>query len=104
MSAAHAAQERAYQVILAPLVTEKSSRVSEDSNVIVFEVSPTASKPEIRRAIEGLFGVSVDSVKTLNVKGKTKRFGKGMGRRSDWKKAYVKLAEGQEIDFTSGVK
>ena len=104
MSAAHTAQERAFQVLLAPLVTEKSSRAAEDNNVVVFEVATDASKPEIRRAVEGLFDVKVAAVTTVNVSGKTKRFGRGFGRRSDWKKAYVKLAEGQEIDFTSGVK
>ncbi|MGJ8669245.1 MAG: 50S ribosomal protein L23 [Oceanococcus sp.] len=104
MTAARSAQERAFQVLLAPLVTEKSSRAAEENNVVVFEVATTASKPEIRRAVESLFDVKVAGVTTVNVNGKTKRFGRGLGRRSDWKKAYVKLAEGQEIDFTSGVK
>ena len=104
MNAAQSAQERAFQILLAPLVTEKSSRVAEEGNVVVFEVARTASKPEIRRAVEGLFDVKVAGITTVNVKGKTKRFGRSFGRRSDWKKAYVKLAEGQEIDLTSGVK
>ena len=104
MTAARTAQERAYQILLAPLVTEKSSRVAEEGNVVVFEVATTASKPEIRRAVESLFEVKVADVTTVNVNGKTKRFGRSFGRRSDWKKAYVKLAEGQEIDFTSGAK
>lgn len=104
MSGMHSAQERAYQIIIAPLVSEKASLAGESDNVMVFEVARDASKPEIRRAVESLFGVKVSGVTTLRVKGKTKRFGKGMGRRSDWKKAYVKLAQGQEIDFTSGAK
>ena len=104
MSAINSLQERAYQVLLSPLVSEKASIAAETNNVVVFEVARNASKPEIRRAVETLFGVSVAGVTTVKVKGKTKRFGRGMGRRSDWKKAYVKLAEGQEIDFTSGAK
>lgn len=103
-AAAHSAHERAFQVLLAPLVTEKSSLVAEQDNIVVFEVATTATKPEIRRAVEGLFDVKVSAVTTVNVSGKIKRFGRGLGRRADWKKAYVKLAEGQEIDFTSGVK
>lgn len=104
MTASRSAQERAYQVLLAPLVTEKSSLAAEANNIVAFEVAGTASKPEIRRAVESLFDVKVDRVTTVNVNGKTKRFGRGFGRRSDWKKAYVKLADGQEIDFTSGAK
>lgn len=104
MSMVNPVQERAYQVLLAPLVSEKSSIAAEANNVVVFEVARTATKLQIRRAVEALFGVQVAGVTTVNVKGKTKRFGRSMGRRSDWKKAYVKLAEGQEIDFTSGAK
>lgn len=104
MSVVNTVQERAYQVLLAPLVSEKSSIASEQDNVVVFEVVRNATKPQIRRAVELLFGVKVSGVTTLVVKGKTKRTGRGLGRRSDWKKAYVKLAAGQEIDFTSGVK
>jgi large subunit ribosomal protein L23 len=104
MSRINSNLERTYQILLAPLVSEKASIASESNNVVVFEVARNASKPEIRRAVEGLFGVKVSGVTTLLVKGKTKSFAKGIGRRSNWKKAYVKLAEGQEIDFTSGAK
>lgn len=104
MSRINPVQEKAYQVLVAPLVTEKSSRLAEDGNVMVFEVTRTASKPQIKRAVEGLFGVDVRAVSTVRVKGKTKRFGRRLGRRSDWKKAYVRLAEGQDIDFTAGAK
>ncbi len=104
MSRVNPVAERAYQVLLAPLVSEKASVAAETNNVVVFEVARTATKPQIRKAVEGLFGVKVDDVTTVKVKGKVKRFGRGFGRRSDWKKAYVKLAEGQEIDFTSGAK
>lgn len=91
--------ERLHQIIVAPVISEKSTRVAEKYNQAVFRVLPDASKPEIKVAVEQLFGVKVDAVRTLNVKGKTKRFGRFQGRRADWKKAYVTLAEGQEIDF-----
>lgn len=91
--------ERLSQVLLAPLVSEKSTRVGEQSRQVVFKVLPGASKLEIRRAVEKMFDVSVTSVQVANVKGKVKRFGQTMGRRSDWKKAYVTLAEGSDIDF-----
>lgn len=96
------AGERLHQVILAPVVSEKSTRASEKANQAVFKVLRDAHKPEIKRAVEVLFKVKVESVTTLNVKGKTKRFGRFDGHRSDWKKAYVTLAEGQEIDLMSG--
>jgi large subunit ribosomal protein L23 len=91
--------DRLHQVIVAPLISEKSSRLAEKRNQAVFKVLPDAKKPEIKVAIEKLFNVTVEAVQTLNVKGKTRRTGKVAGRRSDWKKAYVTLAEGQEIDF-----
>lgn len=91
--------DRLHCIIQAPLVSEKSSRVAEDANQVVFRVLRDATKPEIREAVEKLFEVKVTAVSTLNVKGKTKRFGRTEGRRSDWKKAYVTLAEGSEIDF-----
>ena len=90
MSRINPVQEKAYQVLVAPLVSEKSTVQAEVNNVVAF--------------VEGLFGVTVEGVSTVKVKGKTKRFGRTMGRRPDWKKAYVKLAAGQEIDFTSGAK
>jgi len=91
--------ERLSKILLAPIVSEKSSRIGDESRQIVFKVVPGASKPEIRAAVEQMFEVKVTAVKTANVKGKVKRFGQTMGRRSDWKKAYVTLAEGSDIDF-----
>ncbi len=87
------------QVLVAPHVSEKSTMLAETRNQVVFRVLPDATKSEIRKAVELMFKVDVADVQTLRVKGKTRRFGRITGRRSDWKKAYVKLAEGQEIDF-----
>lgn len=95
-------RERMYQTILAPVVTEKATAISE-RNHVTFRVSLDATKPEIKAAVEGLFGVKVLGVNTLVVKGKTKRFRNRPGRRSDWKKAMVRLAEGQSIDLTTGL-
>ena len=91
--------DRLHSIILAPVISEKANRVAEKQNQAVFKVLPNAEKAEIREGVEKLFNVKVTSVQTLNVKGKTKRFGQMMGRRSDWKKAYVTLAEGEQIDF-----
>lgn len=91
--------DRLHTIIQSPLISEKSNRVAEGANQVVFRVLRDATKPEIREAVEKLFDVKVEAVTTLNVKGKNKRFGRTMGRRSDWKKAYVTLAEGSEIDF-----
>ena len=91
--------ERLSKVLVGPLVSEKSTRVADQGNQIVFKVLPNASKPEIRKAVEKMFDVTVTAVQVTNVKGKVKRFGQTMGRRSDWKKAYVTLAEGSDIDF-----
>jgi large subunit ribosomal protein L23 len=95
-------KERMYRVILAPVITEKATRTSEHSQV-VFRVALDATKPEIKAAIEGVFGVSVKAVNTIRVKGKTKMFRGRPGRRSDYKKAMVTLAEGQSIDVTTGI-
>ena len=95
-------QERMYQVILSPLVTEKATALTEQGQV-VFKVRIEATKPEIKAAVEGLFGVKVLAVNTLVVKGKAKRFKGRPGQRSDVKKAYVLLAEGQSIDFSTGL-
>ncbi|MFN8723762.1 MAG: 50S ribosomal protein L23 [Rhodospirillales bacterium] len=95
-------QERMYDVILSPVITEKSSRVSEH-NQVTFRVPLDATKPEIKAAVEGLFKVKVTAVNTLIQKGKTKRFRGIMGRRSDFKKAVVTLAQGQSIDIATGV-
>ena len=93
--------ERLHQIILAPVVSEKSNRCAEKHNQAVFKVLRDAKKPEIQEAVEKLFDVKVVSVSTLNVKGKSKRVGQMMGKRSDWKKAYVTLAEGSEIELLS---
>ena len=95
-------KEKMYQTILSPLVTEKATALSEQ-NQFVFRVSLEATKPEIKASVEALFGVKVLAVNTLVVKGKTKRFKGRPGQRSDWKKAMVKLAEGQSIDLTTGL-
>jgi len=94
-------QERLMQVILAPVVSEKSTMVSEKNQQVVFRVAGDATKTEIKAAVELLFGVKVDGVSTVNVKGKVKRFGRMTGRRKDWKKAYVSLEQGQELDLTA---
>jgi large subunit ribosomal protein L23 len=92
----------AYDVILAPVITEKSSAAS-DANQVVFKVRRDASKPEIKTAIEKLFGVTVLQVNTLTRKGKTKRFRGIKGRQQDVKKAIVRLAEGDKIDVTTRI-
>ena len=93
---------RHYDIVLAPHITEKSTMLSE-TNAVVFKVASSASKPEIKAAIEALFGVTVKNVNTLVTKGKTKRWKGQPYRRSDVKKAIVTLAEGQTIDVTSGI-
>ena len=92
-------QERLMQVLLAPQVSEKSTYVAEKYEQVVFRVVGNATKPEIKAAVELLFKVEVESVQVANVKGKQKRFGKLTGRRKNWKKAYVSLKPGQEINF-----
>jgi large subunit ribosomal protein L23 len=102
MNTSTARQERLLQILLAPHVSEKGSKLADKNNQVVFRVVPSATKPEIKQAVETLFKVKVTSVRTLNQKGKNKRFGAMAGRRSDWKKAYITLAAGQEIDFVGG--
>jgi len=97
-----AAAARHYDTILAPVITEKATMLSEH-NKVIFRVAQDATKPEIAEAVEALFKVNVVKVNTLNVKGKTKRFRGRPGRRSDVKKAIVTLAEGQSIDITTGL-
>lgn len=92
-------QERIYQVVFGPHISEKATIVAEGNSQYVFKVANDATKPEIKSAVEQLFDVKVMSVRTLVQKGKTKRTQRGMGKRKDVKKAYVRLAEGQEIDF-----
>ena len=92
--------ERMYQVILGPHVSEKSAMMTEENNQYVFKVAIDASKPEIKEAVEAVFKVVVSDLQVLNVKGKTKRSARGrIRRKSDWKKAYVRLEAGHEIDF-----
>ena len=95
-------QERLLKVILAPVISEKSTRVADKLNQVVFRVLPDATKQEISAAVANLFKVEVTGVQVLNVKGKLKRSGRVMGRRDNWKKAYVTLKPGQDIDFASG--
>lgn len=97
-------EERLMTILLEPHISEKAAMGAENAAQHVFKVRTDASKPEIKAAIEKLFNVSVDQVQVMNVKGKTKRFGRSMGRRSDWKKAVVRLASGQDIDYTGGAE
>ncbi len=92
-------QERIFKVLLGPHISEKATVLAEEHNQYVFKVAKDATKLEIKKAVEQLFEVSVKAVRTAVVKGKTKRTRFGMGQRSDWKKAYVSLEQGQEIDF-----
>lgn len=94
--------ERDYRTILSPVITEKSTRISE-YNQVAFRVPLDASKPQIKKAVENLFKVKVTAVNTIRVKGKTKRFRGIPGRRPDFKKAVVTLAEGHTIDVTTGI-
>lgn len=91
--------ERMHQVLLRPVVSEKSTNAAETNRQVVFEVLENATKAEVREAVEKLFDVSVTAVQVLNVRGKIKRFGKTPGKRNNWKKAYVRLAAGDDIDF-----
>jgi len=90
--------ERMSRILIAPVVSEKSTRAADQGRQMVFKVLPDASKPEIRKAVEKMFDVTVTAIQVSNVKGKVKRFGQTLGRRSDWKKAYVTLAEGSDIN------
>lgn len=90
-------------IIRRPLITEKSTRIKEGSNTICFEVAVTANKIEVRRAVEKLFGVKVADVRVANRQGKWKRMGRFVGQRKAWKKAYVRLAPDQKIEFFEGV-
>ncbi|MDD3449782.1 MAG: 50S ribosomal protein L23 [Gammaproteobacteria bacterium] len=95
-------QERLMKVLLAPHVSEKSAMAAERDRQFVFRVVGDATKPEVKAAVEKLFSVEVECVRVTNVKGKTKRFGQRQGRRSGWKKAYVSLKPGFDIDFVGG--
>ena len=95
----------ANQIIRRPLVTEKSTSMREDGgNIIAFEVDPKANKIQVKAAVESLFKVKVDEVRLFNVRGKVKRMGRYAGKRRDWRKAYVRLKEGEKApDFIEGV-
>ncbi|MDH3840695.1 MAG: 50S ribosomal protein L23 [Chromatiales bacterium] len=92
-------QERLMTVLLGPHISEKGTLLAEKSNQIVFKVRRDANKAEIRKAVELMFDVKVEGVQVVNNRGKSKRFGRMTGTRASWKKAYVRLAEGQDIDF-----
>ena len=95
-------QERLMQVLLAPQISEKATYVADKHEQVIFRVASDATKPEVKAAVELLFKVDVESVQVANVKGKEKRFGRYVGRRKGWKKAYVSLKPGQEINFVEG--
>ncbi|MCK9985255.1 MAG: large subunit ribosomal protein L23 [Azoarcus sp.] len=95
-------QERLMQVLLAPQISEKATYIADKNEQVVFKVASCATKPEVKAAVELLFKVEVKSVQIANVKGKLKRFGKTTGRRKGWKKAFVCLKPGQEINFAAG--
>ncbi len=102
MSAMIHTQDRLLQVILAPQITEKATYVADKYQQVAFKVRRDATKSEIKAAVELVFKVEVEGVTTANVLGKTKRAGRIMGKRNDWKKAYVSLKPGQEINFAAG--
>lgn len=94
-------QEKLYRVLIGPVISEKATMAAENGNQVVFKVAKDAAKRDIKAAVETLFKVNVESVRVLNRKGKTKRTRYGLGKQSDTRKAYVRLAEGQDIDFES---
>ena len=94
-------QERIFQILKSPHISEKSAVLGDSANQAVFQVATSAKKSEIKAAVEQLFDVKVADVRTVNMKGKTKRQGLRRGKRSDWKKAYVSLEQGHEIDLAS---
>ena len=100
MSAPKFDEGRLMQVLVAPIVSEKATQAAEQSNAVLFKVLQDATKPEIKAAVELMFKVQVKGVSVVNQKGKTKRFGRSMGRRDHVKKAYVSLKEGQELNFS----
>jgi large subunit ribosomal protein L23 len=97
-------QERLFNVLLGPVVSEKSTLIADKNNQVAFRVMQDATKIEVKAAVEQLFKVQVESVQILNLKGRRKRFGRFSGKRSDVRKAYVSLAPGQEINFAQEVK
>ena len=97
-------QERVFKVLLGPHVSEKATVLADGKSQFVFKVATDATKLEIKRAIESLFSVNVAAVNTVNVLGKTKRTARGLGKRNDWKKAYIALQPGQDLDFASSAE
>ena len=93
--------ERLYKVVLGAHISEKATLIADETNQITFKVAKDATRPEIKEAIEKIYGVAVKNVTVLNVKGKMKRSWRGISKRPGWKKAYVRLEEGQDIDFSS---
>ena len=93
--------ERLSVVLLAPVVSEKGTHIADKYEQVIFKVMPDATKPEVKAAVEAMFKVQVESVQIVNVTGKVKRFGRFVGRRRSWKKAYVCLKPGQEINFAA---
>ncbi|MEQ1556695.1 MAG: 50S ribosomal protein L23 [Gallionella sp.] len=94
-------EERLMKVLVAPIISEKATFVAEKNEQVIFQIATDANKHEVKAAVEMMFKVSVDSVQIANVKGKVKRTGRFVGRRNNWKKAYVCLAAGQEINFAA---
>ena len=95
-------KDRLMNILLSPIVSEKSTIAADRANQFAFKVARDASKPEIAQAVELMFEVKVDHVRTINMLGKQKRFGGSLGKRCSWKKAYVRLKEGYDIDFAGG--
>ena len=93
-------QERLLKVLLSPIISEKSTQIGEQNNQVAFRVTPDATKPEIKAAVELMFKVEVKGVSVVNIKGKSKRFGRSMGRRDNIRKAYVTLKAGQELNLS----
>ena len=93
--------ERLMTLLLAPVISEKGTFIADKHEQVIFRVAPSATKPEVKAAVEMMFKVQVESVQIANVKGKKKRFGQYNGKRRDWKKAYVSLMPGQEINFAA---
>ncbi|MFW5980796.1 MAG: 50S ribosomal protein L23 [Halanaerobiaceae bacterium] len=92
-----------HDIIIRPIISEQSMELMESNNTYAFEVAKTANKIEIRKAIEEIFEVEIENVNTMNMKGKKRRLGRNEGKRPDWKKAYVKLAEGENIEVYEGL-
>ena len=97
-------QERVFKVLVGPHISEKASVLADGKSQFVFKVAVDATKLEIKKAVESLFSVKVDEVRTVNVQGKTKRTARGLGKRNDWKKAVISLQPGQDLDFTSSAE